>query len=87
MPNIFLRHTLSAIKLVYVVVPSIVGETLFRDILRIIFHADFKCAHVNLHKQKKQPANIRHYPLPAFKQLLLHHCKHVFYHPASLKCA
>ena len=73
MSNIFLLHTLSAIKLVYVVVPSIVGETLFRDILRMIFHIDFKRANVNLHQQISDTAL-----LPAVKQLLLHHCKHVF---------
>ena len=51
----FFPHTFCAVKLDYVVVPSIVVEILFRDILRIICHVDFKYGSANLDKQKKQP--------------------------------
>ena len=55
MPNMFFPHTFCAVKLDYVVVPSIVVEILFRDILRIICHVDFKYGSANLDKQKRQP--------------------------------
>ena len=81
MSNIFFPHTFSTITLVYVLVPSIVVETLFRDILRIICHIGFKCGSVNLHKQKKQPTKYQHLdtaPLPTVKQLVLQDCKYIF---------
>lgn len=42
-------------KFFYTVVPSIVAETVI-EILRVIYHNDFKCGCISFSKQRKQPA-------------------------------
>ena len=36
---------------IYVMAPSIVVETVFNDILRMVFYIDFNCGSINFHKQ------------------------------------
>ena len=56
MSNMFFPHTFCAVKLDYVVVPSIVVEILFRDILRIVCHVDFKYGSATLVFQQAEEA-------------------------------
>ena len=43
-----------------VVVMPIAAETIFRNVLRMICHTDFKCSSNNFHKERKQPTKYQH---------------------------
>ena len=51
--NIVLPYTLCTKKLNHMIVPSIVIETVFiGDVLKVVYHIDFKCGGINFRKMK-----------------------------------
>ena len=52
---------------VYMVVPSIVAETVFLCYLKITCHIDFKCSSINFQKERKQPAKHKHLGIAPLK--------------------
>ena len=56
-------------------VPSVVAETTFRDIMRVICHIDFKCGSISFHKVEEVASKISAPLHDSFKVQCSHYVK------------